>query len=222
MSWVTSRIVRPASRIWLKTSKHFCWKAASPTASTSSISRIVGVDLDRDREREPHVHARRVVLELEVLELLELGELDHLVVARARASRGVRPSMIAVEDHVVARGEVGVEADAELDERRHAPVDVDLARVEPVDAGQALEQRALARAVAADDAEELARARPRRRRRAAPRARSVLRLRSGCSTRSLSVWVASWGRRNALRASATATAGGVPPMVTGGWCGSSR
>ena len=36
------------------------------------------------------------------------------------------------------------------------PVDVDRARVGAVDPGEALQQRALARAVAADDAEELA------------------------------------------------------------------
>jgi hypothetical protein len=57
---------------------------------------------------------------------------------------------------IVARREVGVEADAELDERRQAPGHMDRARVNPVDAGDALEQRALARAVATDDAEELA------------------------------------------------------------------
>src|ERR1019366_1304603 len=40
MSWVTNTIVLPWSRNELKTSKHFCWNAASPTASTSSISRM--------------------------------------------------------------------------------------------------------------------------------------------------------------------------------------
>ena len=38
MSWVTSTIVLPASRFSWKTSMHFCANAASPTASTSSIS----------------------------------------------------------------------------------------------------------------------------------------------------------------------------------------
>ena len=47
----------------------------------------VGVDLDHHREGQAHVHARRVVLELEVHELLELGELDDLVEARARLAR---------------------------------------------------------------------------------------------------------------------------------------
>ena len=38
MSWVTSTIVLPARRRSWKTSMHFWAKAASPTASTSSIS----------------------------------------------------------------------------------------------------------------------------------------------------------------------------------------
>ncbi len=38
MSWVTSTIVLPASRRSRNTSMHFCANAASPTASTSSIS----------------------------------------------------------------------------------------------------------------------------------------------------------------------------------------
>ena len=38
MSWVTRTTVLPVSRMSWKTSAHFCWKEASPTASTSSIS----------------------------------------------------------------------------------------------------------------------------------------------------------------------------------------
>ena len=41
------------------------------------------VDLDRDREREPHEHPRRVVLQPQVEELLELGEVDDRVEALA-------------------------------------------------------------------------------------------------------------------------------------------
>ena len=44
----------------------------------------VRVDLDRDGKRQPHLHPGRVVLQLEVHELLELGELDDRVEARAR------------------------------------------------------------------------------------------------------------------------------------------
>ena len=36
----------------------------------------VGVDLDHHRKGEPHVHAGRVVLQLEVDEFLELREFD--------------------------------------------------------------------------------------------------------------------------------------------------
>ena len=40
MSWVTRRTVVPLRRMRANSSKHFCWNAASPTASTSSISRM--------------------------------------------------------------------------------------------------------------------------------------------------------------------------------------
>ena len=46
----------------------------------------VGVDLDHHREREPDQHPDRVVLELEVDELAELGEVDDGV-ERAGAPR---------------------------------------------------------------------------------------------------------------------------------------
>ena len=55
----------------------------------------VRVDVDHHREREPDLHARRVVLQLEVLELVQLGEVDDRVVALA-ASSGVRPSITAL------------------------------------------------------------------------------------------------------------------------------
>ena len=101
------------------------------------------------------MHARGVVLELELLELAQLGEVDHGVVAGARLARG-EPHHDPVEHDVVARGEVGVEADAQLDEGRQAPVHPDPAAVDAVDPGQALQQRALAAAVAPGDPEELA------------------------------------------------------------------
>ncbi len=113
------------------------------------------VDLDRDGERQAHVHARRVVLELELLELAQFGEVDHRVIAGARLARR-EAHHDAVEHHVVARGQILVEADPELDEGRQAPVHPDPPAVHTVDAGQALQQRALAAAVAPRDAEELA------------------------------------------------------------------
>ena len=113
----------------------------------------VGVDLDRDREREPDLHAGRVVLELELLEFLQLREVDHRVEPLARLARG-EPHHDPVHHDVVPRGEVHVEADAELDERGQPTPAPDPA-VALVDAGDALEQRALAAAVASRDPEEL-------------------------------------------------------------------
>ena len=141
----------------LNTSKHFCCERGVADGEHLVDEQDVGVDLDRDREGEADVHARGVVLELELLELAQFGEVDHLVVARARLARR-EAHHDPVEHDVVARGQILVEADAELDEGRQAPVHPDPPAVDAVDAGQALQQRALAAAVAPGDPEELARA----------------------------------------------------------------
>ena len=155
MSWVTRTIVLPAAFISWKASAHFCWKAASPTASTSSISRMSASTSQHQREGEPHQHPGGVVLQLQVGEVLEFGELDHRVQPVAALLRG-QAHHHAVEDDVFTRGQLLVEADAELDEGGEPAGHLDPAGVGAVDAGEQLQQRALAGAVAADDAEELA------------------------------------------------------------------
>ena len=115
----------------------------------------VGVGLHHHREGEPDQHARGVVLQLQVGELAQLGEVDHRVEAPAHLLRR-QPHHHPVEDDVLAGGQLVVEADAELDERRQAAGDPDRPAVGPVDARQQLQQGALAGAVAADDPEELA------------------------------------------------------------------
>ena len=60
-----------------------------------------------------------------------------------------------VDADVVTAGQSGAEPDAELDERRDETLHLHLAGVLAVDAGHDLQQRALAAAVRADDAEEL-------------------------------------------------------------------
>ena len=157
MSWVTNTIVRPSSRIRLNTSKHFCCERGVADGENLVDQQDVRVDLNRHREREPDVHAGGVVLELELLELAQFGEVDDRVIARAGLARG-EAHHDPVEHDVVARGEILVEADAELDEGRQAPVHPDSSAVDAVDAGQALQQRALAAPVAPGDPEELARA----------------------------------------------------------------
>src|SRR3954469_11533596 len=95
----------------------------------------VEVDLDRDRVREPHLHARREVLQLLVDEALELREGDDVVIAALELARG-EAEQCPVDADVVAGGELRVEPDAELDERRQDPFDPHRAAVLPVDAGE--------------------------------------------------------------------------------------
>src|ERR1019366_891725 len=90
----------------------------------------------------------------EVEELLELGELDH----RAEAPLGLapgQPHQDSVQHAVLTSGQLGVEADAELDERRDPSGHPYAAGVGAVDARHDLQQAAFARAVAPDDPEEL-------------------------------------------------------------------
>ncbi len=111
--------------------------------------------MDGDREGEPHLHAAGVVLQLLVGEVLQLGEGDDAVDAPVQLGAG-QAQYGAVEVDIFSCRQLRVEAHAEFEERRHGAVDVHRAAVRRVDARQHLEQRRLARAVVADDAEELA------------------------------------------------------------------
>ena len=86
----------------------------------------VGVDVDGHGEAEAHVHARRVGLDRRVDEVLQLGELDDLV--EALLDLLLREAEHdAVDEDVLAAGDLGVEAGAQLDQRRDAAVDRDAA-----------------------------------------------------------------------------------------------
>ena len=135
---------------------HFCWKARVADGEHLVYEQDVRVGFDEDGEAEPDPHARGVVLELQLGELAELGELDHAVGAHPGLLRG-EPHHHAVEQDVVAGRELRVEADAQLDEGGDPPGDPDRAAVGGVDAREQLQERRLAGAVAAGDAEELAR-----------------------------------------------------------------
>ena len=88
----------------------------------------VGIDVDRDRETQPHVHARRVGLHRRVDEVAQLGELDDLVEAPGDLPLG-QAEHDAVDEDVLAAGDLRVEAGAELDQRRDPAVDRDRAVV---------------------------------------------------------------------------------------------
>ena len=104
---------------------HLRWNASSPTANTSSSSRMSASTCDRDREAEPHVHPRRVRAHGQVDEALELGEGDDLVEPLADVA-ALEPVDRAAEEDVLAAGEVGVEACAELEQRADRAADLDL------------------------------------------------------------------------------------------------
>ena len=123
----------------------------------------VGIEVRRDGEAQPHVHARRVVLDRHVDEVGEPGILDDRIVD-ALDLRPRQPVDRGVEKQVLASGELRMEADAELDHRRDPGVarDQQAAAGRPVNRGDALQERALARAVAPDQANRFAPSDPQR------------------------------------------------------------
>ena len=80
----------------------------------------VRFEMRRDREAEAHVHPRRVRAHRQVDELLELRERDDLVELLADV-RALEPVDRAVQEDVLAPGEVGMEAGAELEQRADPP-----------------------------------------------------------------------------------------------------
>ena len=110
------------------------------------------VDVDGHGEAQPNVHPRRVVLHRRVDERLELGEADDVV--EDPVDLGVlEPEDRPVEVDVLTAGELRVKAGAEFEQRRHSPGGADDAGGRLDDAGHALEERALARAVGAEEAD---------------------------------------------------------------------
>ena len=116
----------------------------------------VRVEVRRDREAEPHVHPRGVRAHGPVDRLLELGEGDDLVEALADLG-ALQPVDRAVQEDVLAAGEVGVEAGAELEQRADPSADGDAALGRLDDPGDQAQQRRLAGAVPADEPHGLAR-----------------------------------------------------------------
>ena len=115
----------------------------------------VGLQERGDREPEPHRHPARVRADRPVDRVLDLGERDDLV--EALADLGAAQALDRpVQVDVLAAAEVRVEAGAELEQRADAAVDLHGARRRLDDPGEHPQQRRLARAVAADQADGLA------------------------------------------------------------------
>ena len=154
MSWVTNSIVRPSAAQPRELVEALLLERRVADREHLVDQQDVGVDLDRGREREPDVHARGVVLELEVDELLELGEREDVVEPLA-ASLRESPSMIALMITLSRAVRSGLNPTPSSMNGDSRPLIGELAVVDVVDPGEAFEQRALAAAVAPDDPEEL-------------------------------------------------------------------
>ena len=115
----------------------------------------VGLQVDGHGEAQAHLHAGGVVFEGGVDEVLEFRELDDVldallgfVVAKAVEA--------GVEEDIFVAAELGMEADAELDEGGDAASGDDLALAGLQDAGDDLQQGALAGAVVPQQTQSLA------------------------------------------------------------------
>ena len=156
MLWLTNSTVRPPRATSSILPRHFRWNSDVADRQHLVDDQDLRLQVGGHRERQPHVHAAGVALHRRVEELLDLGERDDLVelpVDLAAAHAQDR----AVEVDVLAAGQLGVEAGADLQQAADAAAELDLAGRRLGDPREDLQQRALAGAVAADDADDLAR-----------------------------------------------------------------
>ena len=154
-SWVTSTIVRPSLRNSTNFSRHRFWNVTSPTASTSSMISSRGSTLIATE------NARRTYMPDEYVFTgwsMNVSSPEKATISSKRAamSRRPMPRIAALRNTFSRPVSSGWKPAPELEQRRHPPMDVHRALVRLEDAGHALQQRRLARAVVADDAEDLA------------------------------------------------------------------
>ena len=114
-----------------------------------------GVEVGGDGETQPHHHAAAVTLHRGVDIAFAAAEVDYLVELAVNLV-AFHAEDAAVHVDVFAAGEFRVEAGAYLEERGYAATGVDAAGGGGGDAAEELEQGALAGAVLADDAEDIA------------------------------------------------------------------
>ncbi len=115
----------------------------------------VGLEVRRNRKSETHVHAGGVPLDRRVDEPFDAGEFDD-VGELGRDLAAAHAKDRGAQEDVLATGQFRMKAGTDLDERRQPPVDRHTAAGRRGDAGQQLEQRALASAVPPDDADRCA------------------------------------------------------------------
>ena len=102
------------------------------------MSSTSGIDVDGHREPEARVHAGGVGLDRRVDEPLQLGEGDDVLEAVLHLTAG-EAEHDAVDGHVLAPGDLGVEAGPQLDEGGDAAVHAQRPARGLGDAGQQLQ-----------------------------------------------------------------------------------
>jgi hypothetical protein len=117
----------------------------------------LGLEMGRHREGEPHLHPARVPLDRRIQELADLGERHDLVELPVDLGLAHAENR-AVHVDVFAAGELGVKAGADLEQRADPAPELNPPFGRGDDAGEDLEQGALAGAVPAHDARHLAHA----------------------------------------------------------------
>src|SRR4029453_541314 len=123
----------------------------------------VGLQVRCNRKPQSHVHARRVVLDRDVDEVLE-ARVAYDTTVNDLGIRGRQPMDRGVQEHVFAARQFWMKSHAQLDHRTdsRSPCDEQATARRPVDCGNQLEEGALARSVAADQADGFAEIDPQR------------------------------------------------------------
>ena len=120
---------RPAARLATSSilPRHFFWNADVADGQDLVDDQDLRLQVGRDREGQPDVHPAGVALHRRVEELLDLGEGDDLV--ELAGDLGLpHPEDRAVEVDVLAAGQLGVEAGADLQERGDPAPEPDASR----------------------------------------------------------------------------------------------
>ena len=114
-------------------------------------------EICRNRKPQPHVHAGGVVLDRNVDEVFE-SRIAHDVVIDGFRLRTAQSVNSGIQEHVLAAGQLPMKADAQLDHGRdlRVPGDEQASGGWPMNRGDELQEGALARSVAADQADRFA------------------------------------------------------------------
>src|SRR5437868_3279803 len=113
------------------------------------------LEMGGHREGEPYIHPRGIAFDGRVEKLLDLGKSDDLV-ELLRDLAPVHAEDRAVQKNVLASGELRVKAGPDFEKARHTPVEHDSSLGRLGDPAENLQQCALAGAIVAYDAENLA------------------------------------------------------------------